>query len=77
MLDLHNLLTVSEAIARAALERKESRGAHFRADFPDKDPALGRVNLIVARGASGEMTVRREPVPAMPAHLQRIVEEMR
>ena len=38
-LDLHNLLTVSEAITRAALARKESRGGHFRDDYPDKDAA--------------------------------------
>src|SRR6185436_5026500 len=35
-LDLHNLLTVSEAITRCALERQESRGGHFRDDYPDK-----------------------------------------
>ena len=39
-LDLRNLLTVSEAITRSALERKESRGAHFRDDYPDKDGGL-------------------------------------
>ena len=48
-LDLTNLLTVSEAITRAALERKESRGAHFRDDFPDKDPAFGKVNIVSAK----------------------------
>jgi len=71
-LDLHNLLTVSEAIARSALERKESRGAHFREDFPAKDPAFGKFNVVVASG----MRVRREPVPEMPGELKKIVEEM-
>ena len=52
-LDLDNLLTVSEVIARAALERKESRGAHFRDDFPDKDAAVGQVQLIVMRKGAG------------------------
>jgi len=71
-LDLHNLMVVSEAIARSALERKESRGAHFREDFPGKDPAFGKFNIVVASG----MRVRREPVPEMPAELKKIVEEM-
>ncbi|HTV56002.1 MAG TPA: fumarate reductase/succinate dehydrogenase flavoprotein subunit, partial [Terriglobia bacterium] len=53
--DLENLLTVSEAVARAALERKESRGAHFRDDFPAKDEAFGTVNFVIRKSASGEM----------------------
>src|SRR5438105_10478653 len=69
-LDLRNLLTVSEAITRSALERKESRGAHFREDHPGKDPASGKVNVIVVKSKSGEMTVRREPIPEMPAGLK-------
>jgi len=75
-LDLGNLLTISEAITRSALERRESRGAHFREDFPDKDPALGRVNLAVRRGADGEMKMERVPIADMPAELARVVEEM-
>src|SRR5436309_6955154 len=43
-LDLKNLLTVSEAIARAALERKESRGAQFREDYPNKDEKFSKMN---------------------------------
>ena len=76
-LDLHSLLTVSEAIARAALERKESRGAHFRADYPEKDPTWGTVSLVIKKGADGTMEVRREPVPAIPSALQQIIEEMK
>ena len=53
-MDLPNMLEVSEAITRAALLRKESRGAQFRDDFPDKDPDWGKHNLIVRRGASVE-----------------------
>ena len=41
-LDLGNLLTVSEAVTRCALERRESRGGHFRDDYPDKDPAFAK-----------------------------------
>ncbi len=76
-LDLRNLLTVSEAITRAALERKESRGAHFRDDFPEKDPAAGRFNVIVFRDGAGAMRVRREPIAEMPEHLKQVIEEMK
>ncbi|MGH9402168.1 MAG: fumarate reductase/succinate dehydrogenase flavoprotein subunit [Terriglobia bacterium] len=75
--DLRHLLIVSEAVARAALERKESRGAHFRDDFPAKDEALGKVNLLVKQGAGGEMQIERAPAPEMPAELKQIIEEMK
>src|SRR6185369_3818838 len=74
-LDLQNLITVSEIVARAALERKESRGGHFRDDFPEKDPAYGKFNILVKRGSNGEMQVIREPIPEMPDNLKRIIEE--
>ncbi|HET6342570.1 MAG TPA: fumarate reductase/succinate dehydrogenase flavoprotein subunit [Gemmatimonadota bacterium] len=74
-LDLHNLLTVSEAVARAALERKESRGAHFREDFPARDPALDRTRLVVGKDADGRMQFREVNLPGMPAELRRIIEE--
>src|SRR5262249_480715 len=54
-MDLPNLLTVSEAIARAALDRKESRGAHFRDDFPDKDAEGARYNAVIRKGSDGQM----------------------
>jgi succinate dehydrogenase / fumarate reductase flavoprotein subunit len=76
-LDLRNLLTVSEAITRAALERKESRGAHFREDFPSKDDAYGKFNIIVRRDGDGSMRVSRAPLPEMTAEQKAIVEEMR
>jgi succinate dehydrogenase / fumarate reductase flavoprotein subunit len=74
-LDLQNLLTVAEIVARAALERKESRGGHFRDDYPDKDPGFGKFNIVIRRGPGGEMQLTREPIPEMPAHLKRIIEE--
>jgi len=74
-LDLQNLLTVSEIVARAALERKESRGGHFRDDFPEKDPAYGKFNIVVKRGPNGEMQVVREPIPEMRDDLKQIIEE--
>jgi succinate dehydrogenase / fumarate reductase flavoprotein subunit len=76
-LDLHSLLTVSEIVARAALERKESRGAHFRDDFPSKDEQYGGFNIVVRKGAGGEMDLTREPIPPMRKDLQQIVEEMK
>ena len=75
--DLKNLLTVSEAVTRSALDRKESRGAHFRDDFEEKDPAFGKVNVVVRAGAGGEMEVRRETIPEMPEHLKQVIEEMK
>ena len=75
-LDLHNLLTVSAAIAQAALERKESRGAHFREDFPGKDEALGKINVVIQKGAHGEMQVTRQVRPPLTAELKQIIEEM-
>ncbi|HJQ68988.1 MAG TPA: fumarate reductase/succinate dehydrogenase flavoprotein subunit [Blastocatellia bacterium] len=75
-LDLESLLTVSEAIARAGIVRKESRGAQFREDYPKKDEQLGKINIIIRKGAGGEMLVEREPIPEMPAELKQIIEEM-
>jgi len=76
-LDLKNLLTVSEAIALAGLERKESRGAHFREDYPDKDPAFATVNTVIWRGDDGAMQIRQESIPQMPDDLKRVIEEMK
>jgi len=74
-LDLHNLLTVAAAVTRAALERRESRGAQFRDDFPGKDEALGKVNVAIRKGAGGEMTVTRVPLVPASAEQRRIIEE--
>jgi succinate dehydrogenase / fumarate reductase flavoprotein subunit len=76
-LDLKNLLTVSEAVTRAALERKESRGAQFRDDFPEKDERFSNVNTITRKGADGTMEVRLEPLPEMPDYLRQVIEEMK
>jgi len=76
-LDLKNLLTASEAITRAALERKESRGAQFREDYPNKDERFGKVNTILWKADDGAMQVRLEPLPEMPDYLMQIIEEMK
>jgi succinate dehydrogenase / fumarate reductase, flavoprotein subunit len=76
-LDLGSLLTVSAAIARAAIERKESRGAHFRDDYPAADKSGGMFNIAVRRGSGGEMEIARIPLPEMPAELKQLIEEMK
>jgi len=76
-LDLKNLLTVSEAITMAAIERKESRGAHFREDYPEKDAKAGKFNIVVFKDKDGQMQVRNEPLQEMRADLKQIVEEMK
>ena len=76
-LDLPNLLTVSEAITRAAIERQESRGGHFRDDFPEKDPAGEKFNIVIRKGADGEMQLERAPIPEVPAELRKIIEEQK
>src|SRR6266542_1085902 len=74
-LDLKNLLTVSEAITRAALERKESRGAQFREDYPEKDQRFAKVNTVIRKADDGSMEVRLEPLPEMPEYLKQVIEE--
>jgi succinate dehydrogenase / fumarate reductase flavoprotein subunit len=76
-LDLHNLLTVSEAITRAAIERKESRGGHFRDDYPNKDASYATFNTVVGKGRDGKMQLRRQPLAPMPEHLKAVIEEMK
>ncbi len=75
-LDLDNLLTVSEAITRSAIERKESRGAQFRDDYPAKDPEFAKFNFVTWRDADGQMQTRREPIAPMPDELKQIIEEL-
>ena len=71
--DLKNLLLVPEMIARSALLRKESRGAHSRIDFPAMDPALGKVNMCASKVGEG-MRVAPSDLPVMPAELQALFE---
>src|SRR5580700_3255935 len=76
-LDLHNLLTVSEIVTRAALERKESRGAHFRDDFPAKEEQFGKFNIVARKGPKGEVRLTHGPIPPMREDLEQIIEEMK
>ncbi len=76
-IDLTNLLTISEMVAKAALERKESRGAHFRDDYPAKDNNFGTFNIVIRKRTGGDMQINRQPIPEMPQELKQIIEEMK
>jgi succinate dehydrogenase / fumarate reductase flavoprotein subunit len=75
-LDLPHMLLVSECIAKAALERQESRGGHTRDDFPATDSEWGGINLVCSRAADGSIALERQPLPRMPAELAEIFEEV-
>ena len=74
-LDLPHLLLVSEAIVRSALLRKESRGGHFRDDYPEQKADMGKVNFTVRPGPDGRMSTGSLPIPEMPAELKQVIEE--
>ena len=76
-MELGNLLTISEAIAKSAIERKESRGGHFRDDYPDKDPEAAKFNTVIRKGADGTMRLTREPVTPLTAAQAKIVEDQK
>jgi succinate dehydrogenase / fumarate reductase flavoprotein subunit len=76
-LDLANLLTVSEAVTRAGIERKESRGAHFREDYPEKSGEWGKYNLVSKKEADGSMSVKKVPRIEPTAEQNQIIEEMK
>ena len=73
-IDVQNLLAVSEAIAISAIERKESRGGHFREDYPDKTAAFSNVNIMIKRNPDGQITVSYVPIPEMPEELKKVIE---
>jgi succinate dehydrogenase / fumarate reductase flavoprotein subunit len=74
-LDLRNMLLVSESVARAALERQESRGGHTRDDYPKADPYWATQNVIVELDDGGQLSVRRQPLPQPPPELAKLLEE--
>jgi succinate dehydrogenase / fumarate reductase flavoprotein subunit len=76
-LDIHNLLTVSEIVARVALERKESRGAQFRDDHPSKSDEWGKYNLRVQKAGDGDVRIERVPVIPMTEEMKQVVEEQK
>jgi len=76
-LDLRHLLTVSEAIVASALARKESRGGHFRDDYPEKKPEFGGSNFVAGKDPAGRLALRSVPIPPMPDELTKLVEEFK
>jgi succinate dehydrogenase / fumarate reductase flavoprotein subunit len=76
-IDVGNMVIVSEAITRAAILRKESRGAQFRDDFPGKDAEWGKYNIVISRGRDGEMNVERRALTLLPDELKAVIEEMK
>lgn len=68
------MLTVAEAVIRSAIERKESRGAHYRTDYTEKSDELSRINFITCKTSAG-MTVERATIPPMPPELVTLLEE--
>jgi succinate dehydrogenase / fumarate reductase flavoprotein subunit len=75
-LDLRNMLTVSEAITRSAIDRRESRGGHFRDDYPSKLDECATFNVMVQQVGSA-MQVARIPIPPMPDTLKQVIEEQK
>ena len=73
-LELKSMLVISEAVARSALVREESRGAHSRIDFPNLDPAWGTKNNVIRREGAA-MALRQEPRPEIPGELKQILAE--
>jgi succinate dehydrogenase / fumarate reductase flavoprotein subunit len=74
-LDLRNMLLVSECIAKAALERQESRGGHTRDDFPGPDPEWGSRNVVLRLDDSGDgVDLALQPLPVMPDELKKYFE---
>ena len=76
-IDVRNLLAVAEAITRSAIERKESRGGHFREDYPQKADAFATFNIMVKRAGDSAMQVSRVPIPALPDYLKDVIEEQK
>jgi succinate dehydrogenase / fumarate reductase flavoprotein subunit len=72
--DLKSMLTVSEAVTRSAIARRESRGAHSRLDYPNLDANWGKQNNIILRRGN-EMTLRQQSIAEMPAELQAVLTE--
>jgi succinate dehydrogenase / fumarate reductase, flavoprotein subunit len=70
-------LTVAEAVTRCAIERRESRGAQFRDDYPTKTDEGATYNTAVRRGPDGSMQLRRIPVTPMREDLKQVVESQK
>ncbi len=76
-LELTHMVTVAEAITRSAMERKESRGGHFREDYPNKSEEFGGVNVQLKKGPDGTMQLQRVKKEPLRDDLKQIIEEMK
>jgi succinate dehydrogenase / fumarate reductase flavoprotein subunit len=74
-LDLDNMLIISEMVAMAAIERKESRGGHFRDDYPEKSAEWAKYNLRISKGADGRPQLERVPVVPLTDEMKQVIEE--
>jgi len=66
---------VAEAVAKSAILRKESRGAHFREDFLEKDSEQAKLNTVTRLGTGGEMEVVQEPLAPIRDDLAQIIDD--
>jgi succinate dehydrogenase / fumarate reductase flavoprotein subunit len=71
-ISLRSLMITAESVARAALVREESRGAHTRTDFPGEQDDWQKVRVVTKKGADGSMEVRQEAAPMPPVELEAI-----
>jgi succinate dehydrogenase / fumarate reductase, flavoprotein subunit len=76
-MDLENMLSISEMIAMSGLERQESRGGHFRDDYPDKSTEWAKWNLKISRGADGRPKMEKVPVVPLTDEMKQIIEEQK
>ncbi|HUE43064.1 MAG TPA: FAD-binding protein [Candidatus Sulfotelmatobacter sp.] len=74
-LDMHSMLKISEAVAKCALVREESRGAHSRIDFPETSAEWGTRNNIISQDSSGKMNLRQDPKTDLPDELKQVLAE--
>jgi len=73
-LDLRNMLLVSDCVAKAALERQESRGGHTREDYPTMSPEWRKINLVCSLDEQGRAQLERKPVPTIRRDLLELFE---
>jgi succinate dehydrogenase / fumarate reductase flavoprotein subunit len=74
-IDLRHMIITSIAIARGALERKESRGAHTRIDYPETNPDLTGLLIVLKKADDGTLEVVYEKYPPIPDDLKEFVDQ--
>ena len=76
-IELNHMITVAKAIAISAKERKESRGGHFRDDYPEKSETYSLMNVTLRKDAEGNIEVRQEPKKQVREDLKQIIDELK